>query len=219
MELTRIRKQVTFANVVASLALFVSLGGSSYAAMTITGKEVKNNSLTAGDIKNGTIRSADVRDRSLLARDFRPGQLPQGPAGSQGERGSDGARGPEGEEGPAGPEGPEGPAGPQGQAGAPATKLFGVVRYDGTLETDSGIESVTSTVVGRYIVRFDRPVEGCAAVTTPTGFNGGFTLYRITSASRSNASDDVFYVATQRFDPGTDTFIDEAASFSIAVFC
>jgi hypothetical protein len=84
------------AMVIALLALFVALGGSSYAALTITSKNVKDNTLTSADLKNNSIKSIDVRDRSLLAKDFKIGQLPAGPPGAQG---------------PPGPQGPQGPPG------------------------------------------------------------------------------------------------------------
>ena len=84
------------------LALFVALGGSSYAAITITGKNVKNSSLTGKDIKNNSltgsdvkgIKSGDVTDRSLLAKDFKAGQLPAGPQGPKGDKGDTGPPGP-----------------------------------------------------------------------------------------------------------------------------
>ncbi len=37
--------------VVAYLAFFVALGGTSYAALTITGKNVKNSLLTGKDVR------------------------------------------------------------------------------------------------------------------------------------------------------------------------
>ncbi len=83
------------------LALFVALGGSAYAAATITGSSVKDGSLTGRDVKN----------RSLTKRDFRAGSLP---AGRQGVAGPQGAVGPQGAAGPAGP---AGQAGPQGEPG------------------------------------------------------------------------------------------------------
>lgn len=84
---------------VALLALLAALGGTSYAALAITSKQVKNNSLTTRDIKNNTIRGKDVRNGSLLARDFKAGHLPagaQGPAGPAGQAGPAGAPGPPG---------------------------------------------------------------------------------------------------------------------------
>ena len=61
----RARRPFSYANVVASVALFVALGGSSYAAVQITGADIRNHSVTAAEIKPG----------SLLASDFKPGQL------------------------------------------------------------------------------------------------------------------------------------------------
>jgi hypothetical protein len=92
------------ANVTALLALVVALGGTSYAAVTITGKNVKNSSLTGADIKNNSVAgvdvrnnsvsSGDVKDGSLLTRDFRAGQLPRGAIGPQGPKGDKGDPGP-----------------------------------------------------------------------------------------------------------------------------
>jgi hypothetical protein len=77
------------ATVVAYLALFVALGGTSFAAISITGKNVKNSSLTGKDIKNSSLSTSDVKNKSLLAKDFKAGQLPQGPQGPQGAKGAD----------------------------------------------------------------------------------------------------------------------------------
>jgi hypothetical protein len=98
--LAKLRARLTYANVVATLALFVALGGSSYAAITITGKDVKNSSLTGKDIKNSSLTTSDVKNRSLLAQDFKAGQLPAGPKGATGDIGPRGPVGPS--TGPAG---------------------------------------------------------------------------------------------------------------------
>jgi hypothetical protein len=80
----RIRQRLSYANVVATLALFVALGGSATAALVITGKNVKNGSLTGSDLKNGSVGSVDVKDNTLLAKDFKAGQIPAGPQGPPG---------------------------------------------------------------------------------------------------------------------------------------
>ena len=82
--LAKLRNRLTFANVVSVLALFVALGGSSYAAIKVTGKNVKDSSLTGKDIKNSSLTSSDVKNRSLLSKDFKTGQLPAGPRGPGG---------------------------------------------------------------------------------------------------------------------------------------
>ena len=112
--LSKLHTRLTFANVVSVLALFVALGGSSYAAIQVTGKNVRNSSLTGKDLRNNSITGADVRNRSLLAADFKPGQLPtgtQGPQGTPGTAGAQGARGPQGEPGAPGEPGEPGAPG------------------------------------------------------------------------------------------------------------
>jgi hypothetical protein len=106
--LLRLRSRLTYANIMATIAVFVALGGSSYAAITITGKSVKDSSLTGKDVKN----------RSLVARDFKAGQLPSGPAGPVGPTGGPGPAGPAGPKGDRGQQGPAGAIGPAGPAGA-----------------------------------------------------------------------------------------------------
>jgi hypothetical protein len=39
----RLVSHLTYANVMATLALFVALGGSVYATTTISGRQIKNN--------------------------------------------------------------------------------------------------------------------------------------------------------------------------------
>ena len=97
--LSKLRSRLTFANVVALLALVVALGGSSYAAVQVTGKDVRNSSLTGKDIKDSSLKTADVRNGSLLAGDFKPGQLPAGPQGVPGPPGQTGAKGEPGVDG------------------------------------------------------------------------------------------------------------------------
>jgi hypothetical protein len=82
------KRALTYSNVMATLAVFVALGGSSYAAITITGKEVRNNSLTgadirnnslkSGDLRNNSVKSSDVKNGSLKAKDFAAGAIPGG---------------------------------------------------------------------------------------------------------------------------------------------
>jgi hypothetical protein len=54
-------RRISHTTVVAYLALFVALGGSAFAAATITGRDVVDRSLTGVDIRNNSVRSADVR--------------------------------------------------------------------------------------------------------------------------------------------------------------
>jgi hypothetical protein len=97
--LGRIRSSLSFANVMSTAAVFIALGGTSYAAITVTGKNVRNGSLTGADIRNNSVASADVKDGSLLTKDFKAGQLPSGAAGAKGDPGPAGPVGPKGDPG------------------------------------------------------------------------------------------------------------------------
>jgi len=112
------RLRLTYANVVASVALFAALGGSSYAALSVSGAQVRDGSLTGRDVRNASLTGLDVRNQSLLARDFKTGQLPAGPKGNPG---------------PQGPKGDPGLPGPQGGKGDPGVTNVRVVATQATL--------------------------------------------------------------------------------------
>ena len=65
MNFSRLRSHITYANVVASLALFLALGGVGYAAATIGSGQIKNNSVRSKDIRNKTVVGKDVKDNAL----------------------------------------------------------------------------------------------------------------------------------------------------------
>ena len=93
---------LSYANVMATGAVFIALGGTSYAALKVTGADVRNGSLTGKDVKNDTLGTGDVRDGSLKAADFRPRELPAGPKGATGAPGPKGEKGDKGDKGDAG---------------------------------------------------------------------------------------------------------------------
>src|SRR3954469_8206193 len=97
--MSRFISKLSYANVVSSICLFIVLGGSAYAAATITGKNIKDN----------TVTSADVKNKSLLASDFKPGQLPGATGAGAGQQGPQGPQGPKGDAGAPGATGQQGP--------------------------------------------------------------------------------------------------------------
>src|SRR5215218_5468946 len=91
----RIRSHVTFANVMAAIAVFIAIGGTSYAAMSLPRnsvgeRELKNRAVGAREIQSGAVGSRAIRNRAVhladLSRSTRqqlagaPG--PPGPAGA-----------------------------------------------------------------------------------------------------------------------------------------
>jgi hypothetical protein len=84
----RLRSHLSYANVTATLALFVALGGTSYAALSITGRDVQDGSLTGIDIRDGSLATADLQ-RGLAQQARRRGR--RGRRGARGPAGSPGA--------------------------------------------------------------------------------------------------------------------------------
>jgi hypothetical protein len=105
--LKTIRSHITYANVMATIAVFIALGGASYAAVKLPAKSVGTKQIKKGAVKtaklgreavkagkiakgaivttrlrNGAVTSEKVADGSLLAQDFAAGQLPAAPQGS-----------------------------------------------------------------------------------------------------------------------------------------
>jgi hypothetical protein len=61
------RPRLTYANVVATLALFVALGGSSYAALKISGREIKAHTITGKNIKRNSLGRRQIKESNLSA--------------------------------------------------------------------------------------------------------------------------------------------------------
>ncbi len=51
----------------ATVAVFIALGGSSYAAVKVTGNDVKNETLTGADVKNNSLTGKDIRAGSITS--------------------------------------------------------------------------------------------------------------------------------------------------------
>src|SRR4051812_30836673 len=132
------KPRLTYANVTATIALFVALGGSSYAAVLISGKSIRDGSVTGRDVARSTLTGRHVRNGTLGVADLgvrlrkdllirAKGQA--GPTGPTGARGDTGASGPGGGPGPKGDTGAQGDTGPQGDLGP--TGVAGPTGRDG----------------------------------------------------------------------------------------
>lgn len=94
------------ANAIAYAALFVALGGTSYAAGTLAknsvgSKQIQKGAVHASDIASNAVTSAKVKNGALRAADFRATDLaslkgPKGDTGAKGDKGDPGIQGPPG---------------------------------------------------------------------------------------------------------------------------
>ncbi len=77
----QVRDKLTYANVVATLALFIAIGGASAFAATQLGKnsvgtkQLKKNSVTTAKLKSNSVNGAKVADGSLTGADIADGSL------------------------------------------------------------------------------------------------------------------------------------------------
>ena len=78
------RPQLSYANVMSTIAVFIALGGTSYA--------VARNSVGNAQLRSNAVTSAKVKDRSLRTSDLSPSAR----VGSRGPRGLQGPSGPQG---------------------------------------------------------------------------------------------------------------------------
>jgi Collagen triple helix repeat (20 copies) len=176
--LARLRSKLTYANVIASLALFVALGGVSWAAVTLPA-----NSVGKRQLARNAVTSEKVANGSLKAKDFAAGQLPtgrRGPAGPAGPAGTAGERGDRGDAGPAGSKGEQGDAGPAGSKGEKGdrgdTGPAGPGECDGLLCPGTDLESgqhVSLTIDGVPIATVSAYRTSCETPTTCTARVGG----------------------------------------------
>jgi len=63
----RLFRKGSYANITATAALVVALGGTSYAAGLITSAQIKNGTVASIDVKNGTLSNKDLSPKARTA--------------------------------------------------------------------------------------------------------------------------------------------------------
>jgi hypothetical protein len=169
----KLRARITSAHVIAMIALFVALSGSSYAAVTIRASQIRNNSIPGAKIKAGSIPAAKLKPQSITARQIKNNTLTRAklrtdvlggtgggnlinPNSTTDDESSSGARGPQGPSGPrgltgaTGPKGDTGPAGAGGAAGANGADA-GLIQIPAFATLDgTGSGTATATCPGTH---------------------------------------------------------------------
>lgn len=214
--LRRLRHGLTFSNATASLALFIALGGTSYAVTKVTSRDVQNNSLTSSDIKNSSLTGGDIKNRSLTAADFK-GPLPAGAAGRPGETGAPGPAGAAGAPGPKGDRGEKGLKGDDGEDGddgdifttstLPSGKTLRGSWSGGATPADIGDYAfatisfpipLADDVQGHVIDAGETPPTGCSGASeSPAAEPGHLCIF---VSGRNGAGEPFFYGAADGSD-------------------
>jgi hypothetical protein len=156
----------------ATIAVFIALGGGAWAAVALP-----NNSVGAKQLKADAVRSSKVKDGSLLAKDFRRGQLPRGAKGDTGAPGQKGDTGAPGQKGDTGAPGQKGDTGAPGAPGNDGTaRAYGVINADGTFSRSKGIAAVSHPTAGNYCITLDAGIDPASTVPIATpNFTGDDT--------------------------------------------
>jgi hypothetical protein len=162
----RLQQRVTYANVTATIALFIAVGGTSYAAV-----QLPRNSVGSAQLRDGSVASPEVRNRSLQATDLSL-------AARRFLRSQRGAIGPQG---PAGPQGPPGTAGAGGTTTAGASTALAVTypTAAGTVAAGEVTSATASCGAGQRVtgggVRIESASDSAVRETYPTINNTAWT--------------------------------------------
>ena len=76
----------SYTNVMSTLAVFIALGGSSYAAFQIGSANIANNSVRGVDVRNRTLDARDIKRNSLGGRSIKESRLGRVPLARDADR-------------------------------------------------------------------------------------------------------------------------------------
>jgi hypothetical protein len=149
-----LRRHLTYANVMATIGVFLALGGVSYAAIKLPA-----NSVGAKQIKSGAVGSSEIANHSIKPGDFKGSSLPSGPRG------------------------PRGPQGDRGPAAAKYWAQLSGGASTAVANGSDGVTAARDPANNLATVTFPTDVSKCATVLTITGGLPGRTIRKATSSS------------------------------------
>lgn len=178
--------KITYANVVATLALFIALGGVSWAAVklpknsvgakqikknAVTSAKIKKNAVTSAKIKNGNVTGAKVKSNSLTGTQIDETSLGVVPSATVAGTASDKQRAVRrvsisasgADEGSARAAASEVPLGSYGQI-----SVYGKCYHDTTSDRVYGIIVAKTTTDGSWAALYDSTLTGDSSLSTTT---------------------------------------------------
>ena len=199
--LRKLRPQLSYANVAATLALVLAVGGGTSYAVTkirardigyhaVTGSKVNWNAITASKVRNSSLSGRDLRGNSVTTTDIRNGSL----------RVQDFAAG-------------ELPKGEKGEKGDPAASIFATIAADGKLGNSKNVTGSSLGTGAVYTATINQDVSKCAVVATLSGAAPG----KITAQPNGSATP----AAAQQITIRTFNDANDPAQlpFQFAVYC
>jgi len=158
----RLRAHTTYANLMATLAVFIALGGTSYAAIVLPRNSVGSRQIKSGAVKRAELARGAVGTRALGRGAVGPSDLSASARLTL-----------------------TGPQGPAGAPGAPAVTYRATVASTGALEAGNGVASGTDpSAPHTRFVEFAGPVSGCIPVATLRDDVSGGLRARVSDGNR-----------------------------------
>jgi hypothetical protein len=146
--LRKVRDRLTYANVMATAAIFIALGGTSFALTlprnSVGRAQLRAESVGRSELRPNAVSSAQVRNRSIRLKDIRM-------SAQEALRG---------QPGPAGPPGP------------PGVNFFAAVNSGGGLKRGNATFTARAGANGR-IIGFSRSIASCVSAATLASVPGG----------------------------------------------
>jgi hypothetical protein len=172
--LARLRQRLTFANLTSTIALFIALGGTSYAAMSITSADIETNAVGKSEIRTGAVGKSEVRSGAAGKSEVRRNAV------GRSEISTDGVAKPEIAKDAVGTEeiadGGVEPADLSAASRAALTLGRANVASDGTAVGGNAKAVAHTAASGIYAVEFDRDVSACTYGATLAAVKNGTTV-------------------------------------------
>jgi hypothetical protein len=156
-------------DILAVGAIFIALGGTSYAALSLPRASVGHR-----ELKRDAVSTTRIADRSIQRRDLARDVLAGRGNGQAGPVGPAGPKGDTGPQGPQGPQGQQGPPGPAGSGGGGAPLTAGVAQR--TVAASRGCDELELTADTVTLARPSRLFVSIQANVSNFGNNTGFWL-------------------------------------------
>jgi hypothetical protein len=227
----RIRARLSYANVMATLAVFIALGGAAYAAVTIPPKSIGTKKLKDQAVGTAQLKPESVGTPQLKELSVDNSRLqPQSVSAENLQQNS------------VGPDSLQGNAVNTDQLApdavtsdrvrdftlqysdmdpnAVAPRLFAHVSSSGVLGESAGVVSAGRSSKGQYFVNFNRDLRGCVAVASVGfGFGPGVIGAGATAQARMNLDNSASKVGVTVYRKGY-TFNDvEDNDVNVIVAC
>jgi hypothetical protein len=214
--LSRLRARLSFANVTSALALFIALGGTSYAAVSVGSAEIRTDAVGASEIRRDAVGASEIRRTAVGTSEIRTNgvgksEIATGAVG-RAELGADTVFSSELAPGSVGSD--ELRDGQVALADLSTEARTALTQVDRAMVTSGGVlaggtaKLATRTATGTYTVTFARDVSACTSTATPAGVRSGTTVEQpapgsITVAPAASPASDV---VVKTYDPaGTAT--------------